>query len=83
MKSFLKALENVGTWILKGVEIAAPVIGAVDPPLAPILMEVAQVVAILEAKGQTVDANSLQAIVQAVATHSAVKNPGLSSVSSS
>jgi hypothetical protein len=73
MKSFLKIIENVGKDILKGVEVVAPVLGAVDPPLAPIFLEIAQVIAVLEGSGVAISQEQLSSIIQAVATTSAAK----------
>jgi hypothetical protein len=73
MASFLKIIEDIGKDIVKGVEVVAPVLGVVDPPLSPILQEVALVIAALEGSGATVSQSQLSSIVQAVATVSAAK----------
>ena len=73
MASFLKIIEDIGKDIVKGVEVVAPVLGAVDPPLAPILQEIALVVAALEGSGAQISASQLSSIVQSVATVTAAK----------
>lgn len=82
MKSFLSVLKTIGDDIIKGIEIAVPIIGAVEPQLAPILAEVTQIVAALEKAGATINQAQLSAIIQAAATSSAVKTatPAVSGV---
>lgn len=73
--SFLKTLETIGQDILKGVEIAGPVVGAFVPAAGPIFTEVATVITALEAGGQhaTITAAQLSQIIQAVALVQSVK----------
>lgn len=71
--SFLKDIENIGKDIIKGVEIAAPIVGAFVPAVGPILAEVAQIVSALEAKGQTLTSEQLTSIVNTVASANAMK----------
>lgn len=73
MKSFLHVIATIGADILKGVEIAAPIVGAFVPAVGPILTEVAQIISALEAKGQEVNQAQLAAIINAVSTAQAVK----------
>lgn len=71
--SFLKDIENIGKDIIKGVEIAAPIVGAFVPAVGPILAEVAQIVSALEAKGQTLTSEQLTSIVNTIASANAMK----------
>lgn len=78
MASFLSHLKTIGEDILKGVETAAkiaiPTISTIDPPLAPILLEVQQIVAALEGSGSAISVEQLSSIIQAVSTTSAIKS---------
>ena len=71
--SLLKTLETIGADILKGVEVAAPIIVDFVPKAAPILEEILTVIADLEAKGITVTQPQMSGLVQAMATTSAIK----------
>ena len=75
MASFKKIIGNIGKDILKGIEVAVPVLGAVDPPLSPIFTEIAAVIQKLEGSpaASTLTEEQLSAIIQAVATVSAAK----------
>jgi len=66
LKSLIRIAVTIGQDIVKAFEFAAPLVAIADPPLAPVLMEVSQVVAILEARGQKIDQGQLSSIVQAV-----------------
>ena len=79
--SFLSILKTIGEDIEKGIAVAEPIIGAFVPSVGAILVEVADVIASLEAVTPIVPAAAtakadevpnLSALVQAVATVSAV-----------
>jgi len=74
--SFLSTLETIGKDIEKGFEVAAPILkaaGGIVPVVGPVLTEIGDIVTNLENGGHEVDAATLQAIFQAVATVSAAK----------
>jgi len=66
MKSFFSHLAVIGTAIENGLKVAISITAVVDPPLAPILTGVAQIIALLEAKGQNLTSDQVTQIVQAV-----------------
>lgn len=66
MKSILAHAQAIFDGIIKTVQFVAPIVGVIDPPLAPIMMEAAQVIALLESKGQTITPDQSSQIVQAV-----------------
>lgn len=71
--SFISVLETIGKDIVKGVEIAAPIVGTFVPAVGPIFMELATIISQLENKGGAVTNEQLSQLVQAIATISAVK----------
>jgi len=71
--SFLKHLENIGVDILKGIQIASPIIGSFNPAIGAILTEVGTVIADLEQKGQTINPSDMSALVTAISTVHTVK----------
>ena len=80
MASFLTVLKNigkdmghVGQWIDDGLKIAEPIIGVVDPPLAPILLAVEAALGAIPA-GTTLTADVVQQFVTATATTEATKS---------
>jgi hypothetical protein len=71
--SFLSSLENIGKDILKGFEIATPIIGTFVPALGPVLTEVAQIITVLEARGQQVSTDQISSIINTLAAAQAIK----------
>jgi hypothetical protein len=67
LKSIGKDLRDVGGWIDEGIQVIGPILGAVDPPLAPIITEIETILARLF-PNTPASATQLQAIVKAVAT---------------
>jgi hypothetical protein len=65
LKTVGKDLSHVGQWIDDGLKIAAPVVGVLDPPLAPVIAAVEGILGNLH-PGAKIDANFLQEIVKAV-----------------
>lgn len=86
--SFLSILKTIEKDVNVGLEVAAGVVGPIDPQLAPILQEIAVVVGGLESIGTTPTATNTSAVVQAVSTisglkqHVASKQPGSATVTS-
>lgn len=74
LKSVGKNLGHVGTWIEEGLKVAEPVIGAVDPPLVPIITGIEDALGIIQSKGTSLTAQSLQAVVTAVTTLETIKS---------
>lgn len=70
LKAVGKDLGHVGTWIDEGLKMAIPVAAGVDPPLAAVLAGVDAVLATLQSHP---NAETLQAIVQAVTTLETIK----------
>lgn len=70
--SFLSILKSIEKDVNIGLDVAAGVVGEIDPALAPILNEIATVVGDLEGIGATPNSSTPQ-LVSAVATVSAVK----------
>jgi len=94
--SWISILKSIGTDIEAGIAIASPIIGIVEPEIAPILAEVANIIGILEgqskntslAAGASVpatqpDAGAVSALVQAIAAVTVVKSvvPAMTSFS--
>ena len=74
LKTVGKDLSHVGGWIEDGLKVAAPIVGAIDPPLGAVITEIESVVAkVVSASSQPVSAATLQAIVTAVATLEGLK----------
>ena len=71
--SFIQSIEKIGSDIMKGAEVASSILGTIDPPLAPILHEVASVIEALEAQGKSLTVQQMSSLVQAVSTVNAVK----------
>ncbi len=81
--SLKSVLETIGKDIEKGLQVAAPVIGAFDPPLGIILSEIGQLVAAVESVQQAttpptapptpLTPEQVSAIVSAVTTITAIK----------
>ena len=71
--SFISTLETIGKDILKGIEIATPIVGTFVPAAGPILTELALIITQLENSGKTLTADQLTQLIQSVATVSAVK----------
>ena len=73
LKTIDKDLSHVGSWIQDGLKIAAPIIGAVDPPLGAIITEVENVLgSVSSSVGFT--AAQVQQIVTAIATLESIKS---------
>ena len=71
--SLLKTIETIGQDILKGIEIAEPIIGTFEPTVGTILTDIAEVIATLEAKATPVTPMQMAGIVQAMSMTAAVK----------
>ena len=67
LKNVGKTLADVEVWVKDGVNVLGPILGAVDPPLAPIIAIVEKVLAALPA-GTTVTADTLKSLVTSTAT---------------
>lgn len=71
--SILKIIEDIGKDIGKGVEVAGTIVSVVDPALAPIFTEIANVIAALEGKQGSITQAQLSQIVQAIAMTGTIK----------
>jgi hypothetical protein len=60
-----KDLSHVGQWIDDGLKIAAPVVGVLDPPLAPVIAAVEGILGNIH-PGAKLDANFVQELITAV-----------------
>lgn len=69
--SFLSVLHTIEEDVLKGIAVAAPIVGTFAPAAGPILAEIASIIAALEGIGST--HTNVSPLVQAVATVSTVK----------
>lgn len=73
LKSIGKDMSHVGQWIDDGLKIAEPIIGLIDPPLAPIILAVETALGALPVS-TTVTADTVQKFVTASATTQGVKS---------
>jgi hypothetical protein len=71
--SLLKTIETIGQDILKGVDIAGPIIETFEPQLAPIINEIEGVIAALEGKNASVTKEQMSQMVQALSMANAIK----------
>lgn len=73
----MQVVEAIGKDILIGVQIAdkiaIPIVGVFDPPLAPILAELSNIISDLEGKGATIDQATMSTITQAVSQLSVIR----------
>jgi hypothetical protein len=73
-----KDLSHVGQWIDDGLKVAAPVLGQIDPPLAPVIAAVETVLANLHPGAATrLDANFVQELVTAVTLLESLKSKAI------
>lgn len=70
-----KDLSHVGPWIEDGIKIAAPIIGTVDPPLAPIFAAVEAIFNKTTSTNLTMTSAQVQQIITSVATAQSIKTP--------
>lgn len=76
LKTAGKDLSHVGTWIEDGLKVAAPVIGAVDPPIGAIIVQVENVLGnLLKSTNNTITLTPqvIQSVVTAVSTLEGIK----------
>lgn len=85
LKTVGKDLSHVGLWIDEGLKIAVPVVNpivtALDPPLAPIVLGIENVLAGIT-NPTALNATNLQQIITAVTTLETIA-PGLLSINTS
>lgn len=77
LKTVGKDLSHVGQWIQEGLEVAVPVVGAVDPPVGLILTEVETILGnLLKATNGkvTITPQVVQSITTAVSMLHGIKN---------
>ena len=67
LKNVGKDLSDVEKWISEGLTLVGPIIGTLDPPLAPIIAAVERILAALPAATK-LDARTVQGIVTSVAS---------------
>lgn len=73
---FVVDLENLGKHILKGVELAAPIVAKISPAIptiGPILTELATLVTNLENSGATLSPSEIESIITTVVASAQIK----------
>ena len=71
LKKIGKDLSDVEVWVKEGVAIAGPIVGAIDPPLAPIIAIVEQILNALPT-GTVPTVETVAALVRATAMQGTV-----------
>lgn len=72
LKSVGKDLSHVSQWIDDGLKVAAPIVGIVDPTLAPVFTLLEDVFG--RSTNTNINASQLQQLVSSVATTQALKS---------
>lgn len=81
MKSFASVLENIGKGILKGIEVAAPIVQKIAPEvpvIGPALQEVTSLVMALEKSNAAMTPEEVEGIVAALVTAAHIKTAVIS-----
>jgi hypothetical protein len=78
LKSIGKEIQDVGKWLDDAVKFAEPIIGALDPPLIPVLQEVETILQLLDgekgaAPAPALSEQALQALVQGTMVAQSIK----------
>jgi hypothetical protein len=69
---FLSILETIGKDALKGFQIAEPIVQTFVPAAAPLLATLENVINAYEKNGTPLTGNTLEQVIQALATSSAI-----------
>jgi hypothetical protein len=78
LKAVGKDLGHVGSWIEDGIKIAAPILGAVDPPLGALMGSIGTAIdSVLKSipASTAMSAAQLQQIITSIATLEMLKTP--------